>query len=162
MTTFQLDQCLDSKRFAHDCAAEGLCHTLRLPPALRNAADPVLLAALMTGSHPQVTFDRALPEEHSQFIPESHPGILIVCNYPAPQTMTVRIAQRLLTRFKRAVPNWHEVVWRNSIVELTSVGVEVWHVADKQLVHDGYYSLDTPDWPTSLFTLLTQNAQRQP
>ena len=46
MTTFQLDQCLDSKRFAHDCTAEGLCHTLRLPPSLRNAADPELLAAV--------------------------------------------------------------------------------------------------------------------
>ena len=162
MTTFQLDQCLDSKRFAHDCVAEGLCRTLRLPSSLRNAADPDLLAALMTGSHPLVTFDRALPEEHSQFIPESHPGILIVSNSPAPQTMTVCIAQRVLSRFKIAVPNWHEAVWQNSIVELTSVSVEVWHVADKQLVHDGYYAFDTPDWPTLLFTVLTQNAQRQP
>ena len=34
MTTFPLDQCLDSKRFAHDCDDEGLCHTLRLPPTL--------------------------------------------------------------------------------------------------------------------------------
>ena len=123
---------------------------------------PRHVGALMTGSHPLVTFDRALPEEHSQFIPESHPGILIVSNYPAPQTMTVRIAQRVLSRFKIALPNWHKAVWQNSIVELTSVGVEVWHVADKQLVHDGYYSFDTSEWPTLLFTLLTQNAQRQP
>ncbi len=102
MTTFQLDQCLDSKRFAHDCAAEGLCGTLRLPPSLRNAADPDLLTALMTGSHPLVTFDRALPKEHTSFISESHPGILIISNYPAPQTMTIRIAQRVLSLVSRS------------------------------------------------------------
>ena len=162
MTTFQLDQCLDSKRFAHDCAVEGLCHTRRLPPSLRNVADPELLAALMTGSHPLVTFDRALPKQHTRFIPESHPGILIASNYPAPQTMTVRIAQRVLSRFKIAAPSWHEAVWKNSIVELTSVGVEVWHVTTKELVSDGYCSFEMPDWPAKLIALLTQNAQRQP
>ena len=47
MTAFQLDQCLDSKRFARDCAAQALCHTARLPPSLRNADDPELLRALM-------------------------------------------------------------------------------------------------------------------
>lgn len=162
MTTFQLDQCFDCKRFARECAAEGLCHTLRIPASLRNTADPEMLSAVMTNANPLVTFDRELPHEHTPFIPESHPRILIVSNYPAPQTMTVRIAQRVLNRFKTAVPSWHEAVWRNSIVELTSVGVEVWHVADEKLVHDGFHSFDTPDWPTSLFMLLTQNAQRRP
>ena len=162
MTTFQLDQCLDSKRFAQECAADGVCGTLRLPPSLRNAADPELLTALMASSHPLVTFDRSLPHEHTRFIPESHPGILIVSNFPAPQTMTIRIAQRVLSRFKREAPNWHEAVWRNSIVELTSLGVELSHVADNRLVPDGYYSFDTLNWSTSFFAVLTQNARRQP
>jgi hypothetical protein len=42
MITFQLDQCLNSRRFARDCAAESLCKTLRLPPMLVDVKDPLL------------------------------------------------------------------------------------------------------------------------
>ena len=160
MTTFQLDQCLDSKRFARDCADEGRCRTLRLPPSLRNAEDPELLTALMTGFNPLVTFDRELPHEHAQFIPASHPGIVIVSNDPSPQTMTVRIAQRVLARFKAALPDWHESIWKNSVVEITSDAIEVWHVEGTRLIPDGYFAFDHTDWPTVLRTLLDRNAQR--
>ena len=82
MIAFQLDQCLDSKRFARDCAVEGLCQLLRLPPALRDVDDPELLPPLMVGVNPLVTFDRALPHEHTSSIPEHHPGIIVSATSP--------------------------------------------------------------------------------
>lgn len=161
MTTFQLDQCFDCKRFARDCANEGLCHTLRMPTSLRNAPDPDMLSVVMARAHPLVTFDRELPDEHTPFIPDSHPGILIVTNAPSPQTMTVAVAQRVLSRFKRAVPNWHDLVWANSIVELSAIGAEVWHLSKRQLIHDGYFSLDLPDWSSLFLSVLNRNANPQ-
>ena len=161
MIVFQLDQCVDSKRFARDCTSEGLCQTLRLSSSLRNAEDPELLSSLMAGTHPLVTFDRALPHDHTAYIPDLHPGILVVSNFPAPQTMTIRIAQQTLGRFKTAFPIWHQAGWNNSVVETTSLAVDVWHVEQRQLVHDAYLSFDTLDWQTPLQTVLRQNSTRK-
>jgi hypothetical protein len=159
MTTFQLDQCLDSKRFARDCAAEGLCQTARLPPALRDADDPEILRALMGAPCPLVTFDRALPHDHAASIPSQHPGIIVISNYPAPQTMTVRIAQRILGRLKAAFPPWHRVAWTNSVVEVTTIGIEVWHVDGRRLARDIYLAFDSADWQSQLTRVLEQNAR---
>jgi hypothetical protein len=138
MTTFQLDQCLDSKRFARDCAAEGRCRTLRLPRSLHDVEDPVLLQTLMAAPNPLVIFDRALPHDYSAFLPDRHPGLLVIRNYPAPQTMTVRIAQQVLQRFKTAFPEWDQVSWSASVAEITTLGVEVWHVEQARLIRDDY------------------------
>ena len=159
MTAFQLDQCLDSKRFARECAAEGFCQTLRLPPALRNAEDAQLLTVLMADPNPLLTFDRTLPDEHTSSIPDQHPGIIVVTNFPAPQTLTIQIAQRVLNRFKTFFPAWHQVSWRNSIVELTTIGIEVRHVANGRLVKDVYFSFDEADWAARLLTTLQRNSQ---
>lgn len=103
MIAFQLDQCLDSKRFAKECHAEGLCQVQRFPSVLRNAEDPELLMTLMVQAIPLVTFDRALAHEHARFIPDNNPGIIVISNYPSPQTLTVSIAQKVLRRL--AFPN---------------------------------------------------------
>src|SRR5947207_963194 len=158
MTTFQLDQCLDSKRFARDCSAEGVCQVQRLPPGLRGKEDPELLTAVMVAAHPLVTFDRVLARDHTPFIPESKPGIIGISNYPAPQTMTVAIAQKVLRKFKSAFPDWHRASWRNSIVEITLAGIEVGHVAGGKLMRDAYFTFDAPEWQRPLADLLDENS----
>ena len=112
----------------------------------------------MAAENPLITFDRALPHDHTASIPQRHPGILIVSNYPEPQTMTVKIAQRVLSRFKNSFPKWHEVEWSNSVAELTTIGVEVWHVVGSQLARDEYLAFDTPDWVDKLIHVVLQNA----
>lgn len=158
MITFQLDQCLDSKRFARDCAAEGLCRTQRLPPLLRGAKDPELLLALMAGANPLVTFDRALAHDHASSIPGEHPGIIVISNFPAHQT--IRIAQRVLSRFKTIFSDWHQVPWANSVVELTTIGVEVWQVTRGRLVRNVYLPFDSVDWQMRLSSVFQRNSQR--
>lgn len=159
MTSFQLDQCLDSKRFVRGCAVEGLCRVLRLPSDLRDAEDPELLQSLMATENPLLTFDRTLPHDHTSAIPKTHPGILVVSNFPERQTMTIRIAQRVLKRFKDSFVKWHEVDWGNSVVEITTIGVEVWHVVGSRLVGDEYLEFDLPNWTEKLLTIIEQNAE---
>ena len=160
MIVFQLDQCLDSKRFVRECSTEGLCQVQRLPPALRNEPDAALLTVLMGTKNPILTFDRELPQDHATFIPDENPGIIVLSNFPSPQTMTVRIAQRLLQGFKSAFPDWHQVAWRNSVVEITSIGVEVWHVSRGALVRNGYQGFDNSGWQERLKAVLAENSRR--
>lgn len=158
MIAFQLDQCLDSKRFARTCAAEGQCQTIRLPPSLRDADDPALLGGLMAQPNPLITFDRALPHDHTASIPDRNPGIIVVSNFPEPQTMTIRIAQRVLRQFKSAFPQWPAISWSNSIVEITTIGVEAWHVEQGRLARDGYFAFDAGDWQDGLRQTLIKNS----
>jgi hypothetical protein len=113
----------------------------------------------MVAPSPLVTFDRALPHEHTASIPALHPGIIVISNYPAPQTMTVRIAQRILARFKVALPEWHSVAWTNSVVEVTSIGVELWHIDGPRLVQDTYLAFDSADWQNRLMSALQRNSR---
>lgn len=161
MKSFQLDQCFGSKRFVRQCDSEGLCQVLRLPAELRDAEDPQLLAFLGTSHHPLLTFDRTLAHDHTSAIPHCHPGILIVSNYPEPQTMTIRIAQRILGHFKLSFDRWHDIHWSNSIVELSTIGIEVWHVAGAELIRDAYLSFDSSDWMDKLAQAIELNAGRE-
>ena len=160
MIAFQLDQCLDSKRFAKECHAEGLCQVQRFPSVLRNAEDPELLMTLMVQAIPLVTFDRALAHEHARFIPDNNPGIIVISNYPSPQTLTVSIAQKVLRRFKAGFPEWHQVAWRNSVVEITDIGVQVWYVQSGKLVRNEYLAFDAPGWQERLRAVLVENSHR--
>ena len=119
MIAFPLDQCLDSKRFAMECRAEGLCQVLRFPSVLRNTEDPELL-----------------------------------------RTLTVSIAQKVLRRFKAGFAEWHRVAWRNSVVEVTSIGVQVWHVESGKLVRNEYLAFDPPGWQERLIAALEENSRR--
>ena len=42
----------------------------------------------------------------------------------------------------------------NSIVEITSESVEVWHIEKAQLVHDVFSAFTEPGWTEALFTVL--------
>ena len=74
--------------------------------------------------------------------------------------VAVRIAQRVLARFKAAFPQWHLVAWTNSVVEITTIGVEVWPAQGNRLVRDTYLAFDSDDWQTRRMSALEQNARR--
>jgi len=73
--------------------------------------------------------------------------------------LTVRIAQRILSRFKAAFPEWHLAAWTNSVVEVTTIGVEVWHVDGHRLVRDTYLGFDSADWQNRLTSVLKRNSR---
>ena len=76
MSTFQLDQNIDDLAVVKACNAEGHGVALRLPPSLKDALDPELLAVVMAGGCPLVTLDRRLACDHAAHIPDQNPGIV--------------------------------------------------------------------------------------
>jgi hypothetical protein len=74
--------------------------------------------------------------------------------------VAVRIAQRVLARFKAAFPQRHLVAWTNSVVEITTIGVQVWPAQGNRLVRDTYLAFNSDDWQTRRTSALEQNARR--
>ena len=70
-------------------------------------------------------------------MPEIHPGVVIIHNgFGNPQTITMKIIQKILAKFKERFPDWYQVDLRNSIVELTPDTVELQHIEAWQLIPD--------------------------
>ncbi len=123
---------------------------------------------------PMITIDRALPNQHSDCIPEQNPGIVVIAysryidrSREALKTMTTRAASRILRQFKQRVPEWHKLEVRNSIVEITNKGIEIWHVEGSRLKFDTYLDYESADYESdedlqrALLHALQQNLLRQ-
>ena len=162
MTTFQLDQCCNDKKLARDCSNEGLVSCWCFPKKLMNATDPEVLIELLKTSNPLLTFDHRMAEDHTEFIPERHPGLVVISNGRGgnPQTMTSTIARKILRKFKGLFQDWHITSVNNSIVVLFPPGVEVLHVEDGRLISDGYVEYDLEEWATQFSIALSTNSQR--
>jgi hypothetical protein len=161
MMTFQFDQCLNDKKLARDCTAQGLATAWCFPRRLMNEEDPVVLSDLLAKPNPLVTLDLRMARDHSASIPEANPGMVVIGNgRENPRTMTSSAARKILARFKNQFPDWHRTTFNNSIVEISPAGVEIWHVDKGQLVHDGYISVDDSDWITRFKQLIQLNAER--
>src|SRR5271154_1612318 len=100
MNTFQLDECLNDKRFQADCEAGGLAKVYRYPRALRGQEDSVVLSTLLRRPNPLLTKDRDMPDQHVSSIPETHPGLVVIANAPdVPQTITMPGVRKILADF---------------------------------------------------------------
>ena len=96
MITFQLDECVNSKKLVQRCDEEGLCKVYRFPSFMRGAGikDPEVFDSLLPKGKPLLTTDNALLDEHLDSIPEKHPGIIIVSNSASVlQTLTIKRVQ---------------------------------------------------------------------
>jgi hypothetical protein len=161
MTTFQLDECLNSKKLVLGCAQEGLCQVFRFPSDMKGLKDPEMLNQLLPKGNPLITTDFALLDEHLNSIPEYHPGIILIANSESvPQTLTIKKVQTILRKFKTKFSQWHQVFWQNSIVCITQDSVNVLHIEAGYLKEDGYLTYQSIDWEKTLEDLLYQNAKR--
>ncbi len=132
MTILQLDENISSARLLGLCSREGLATVQEFPTKWRcGIKDPELLMRLAQLDFALVTNDRKLPREHSRFIADRHPGIITVglsrqsTKISPPSRTTI---MEIMANFKKQYMAWHKVTWRNSIVEITEVGVSVSHV----------------------------------
>ncbi len=163
MITFQLDECLNSKKFVLGCAQEGLCKVFRFPSDMKGLKDPEMLNQLLPRKLPLVTTDFALLDEHLNSIPEYHPGIILIANSEnVPQTLTIKKVQAILRKFKTKFSQWYQVSWQNSIVCITQDSVNVLHIEDSHLKNDGYFTYQSLDWDKILEDILCQNTKRLP
>lgn len=162
MTTFQLDECLNSKKLVQGCTQEGLCNVFRFPSDMKGLKDPEMLTQLLPKGNPLVTTDIALLDEHLDSIPKYHPGIIIIANSESvPQTLTIKKVQAILRKLKTKWSQWYQVSWQNSIVCLTQDSVKILHLEDNHLKEDGYFTYQAPDWEENiLLQVLYRNANR--
>ena len=160
MTTFQLDECQNDKRFQEDCEAAELAKVYRYPRTLRGQDDSVVLNSLLQRPNPLLTKDRDMPDQHVSSIPETHPGLVVIANAPdVPQTITMPGVRKILAQFKKEFPEWHQVPLRNSVViELTQIGVEVRHLESGRLIRNDYLSFDKTGWKEQLLEILNRNS----
>ena len=162
MLAYQVDQCARWKTFVKTCNDQGLVRVWGFPRKLEDEDDPVVLEHVLPSGRTLITTDRAIHLDNLAHIPQKHSGILILALASPTKTMTMVGAQRLLATFKAAVPHWHQMRLRNSIVELTDSSVEVWTVGDLGLRQVVFLTFDAPNWRTELGRVLDENARSDP
>jgi hypothetical protein len=158
MTAYQLDQCLNSKRFADSCARQGLAEINRFPRRLLHRKDPDVLGVILPSNHALLTIDRRMHFEHAASIPDQHSGILIIAR-SVQRTLGISDVARILTKFKSAFPNWHAVSIRNSIVEITETSVQVWISQSRTIKSISFVTFDQDGWQEVLAGVLRENSQ---
>lgn len=162
MLAYQVDQCATWTTFVKACNDQGLVQVWGFPRKLKDEDDPVVLAHVLPSGRTLITTDRAIHHDNLAHIPRKHAGILIVALASPTRTMTMAGARRVLANFKTAVPHWHRISLRNSIVELTDRSVQVWTVREFGLQQLAFLPFDAPDWQNQLRRVLDDNARNNP
>ena len=179
MPNFQLDECLNDADFARLCVNEAEAKKISginvnlLPDSLHGEDDDIVLAQLMKRDGTLLTKDRKIASEHSNAIPNSNPGIVIIANAPGSvRTMSVKQVEKILSEFKSNYTEWHALSFKNSIIEISQIGIEIWHVSDGKLIHDRFVAFSEQTdyigkekdvgkkWDELLVVALTENTNR--
>ena len=77
---FQFDQCLNDKKLAREVQRQGLAEAWCDPRRLMDEEDPVVLSDLLAKPNPLVTLDLRMARDHSNYIPEESPGMVVISN----------------------------------------------------------------------------------
>jgi hypothetical protein len=160
MTTFQFDECSTYLEYISKCnkAPVGATEAKRHERKHRGLPDPDVLAIHMKGNSVFITFDGRMVDEHGTHIPTLNPGIIIIGHSPAYSfTMTHVFACKILEDFKVNFPEWHTISWRNSIVKMTEVSIEIGYNTTSGFVSQFYEFFKESGWQDSLKSFLTQN-----
>jgi hypothetical protein len=72
--------------------------------------------------------------------------------------ITTRSGPKILAGFKSALPDWHEIPWDNSVLELTPTLVFVYHTWNDVLVRTAILDRNEGDWPAEVRRNLEQNS----
>jgi len=127
VTTFQLDESFDMKKFAERCSTEGRCKMERFPPSLRGKKDFEWFPILLAHDAPILTtdFQIALHPDNRQAIPARNSGIIVIKPKIAESGFGSKRAIPLIDKFKLAFPEWSNLNWSDAYVEITDVDVYV-------------------------------------
>ena len=162
MKIVQLDQEIDARHLVRACENEGKVTAYRLPTELKNKEDPDVLGALIPKGNPILSADWDFAHDWPAFIPNLHPGILIVGQDDDDPYFDTHVGQRIVFDFKQSFPLWNVLAWDNSIVHIQPSYVTVWHCEDHRLVRDEMISRADDDWQERLEAHLAANARRTP
>lgn len=151
MRTFQLDECTNSKKLRRQCKQQGVVDVRSFPVELKNKSvkDPQVLQWLAGLDTPLVTTDAHLKTEHTSDMPDSHPGIVVLCS-AGRSTLTLRDKQALLSAFKSNLTGWDQIDVSNLIVEIWKrhdYDVCVTQIRSGEIVSEVCMGYNDADWP---------------
>jgi len=159
MTVFQLDECCSAKKHRTACNKEGLSKVNKFPSGHRSLKDPQMLEIYMKKTSVFVTTDSRLKDQHTDCIPNEHPGILIVAQSNTNfGTLTVDRAFNIIAGFKKSFPDWYNVVWRNSIVKITDECIEAGRKVGDEIKIEFFRELRLVGWQDEFKLYLSTNA----
>ncbi len=156
MSTFQVDQCLNSREFVEACNRQGLVEVWRFPRRLQDKKDPEVLAEILPSGRTLLTADREIHWNHAAHIPQGHSGIIIIAGASPWHSITKRDVMRILAMLKDRLASWHEISLRDLIVEVTDSSVEAWRVVHGAVMRVAFVQFAQPDWQAVLLAVLKQ------
>ncbi len=161
MRIVQLDQEINARHMVDACEREGKVKAYRLPASLKDEGDDVVLATLLPKGNPILSGDWDFAHDWPAFIPDLHPGIVIVGQDDDDPYFDTHVGQKIVADFKREFPTWNTASWENSIVQIQPTHITVWHCDSHSLVQDGdMLDRTSAGWQDQLGALLAANAAR--
>ena len=151
MRTFQLDECTNSKRLQRKCKNQGVVNVRRFPKSQRGKGvkDPQVLQWLAELTTPLITSDAKLKRDHAADVPDSHPGIIVLCSADKP-TIRLRDKEALLAKLKKNLADWERIDISNVFVEIWMAyeyDVCVTRIRSGKTVFEEWMRYSDPDWP---------------
>ena len=163
MKTFQLDECINSKRLAAACNAAHKCNTHRFPKKMKGKGiqDPVVLKEFFSAGKAIVTNDAAMLCDHVVDIPELHPGLLFVVFSPeCKHELSDEASAGILNSLKQRVPTWNQIPCDNSVIVITEKDIEILHKRGERLDRDLYAEYGDEEIAGLVTNALIRNAKR--
>ena len=158
MTTFQLDESFDMRKFAERCSVEGRCKMERFPPSLRGKKDFEWFPILLANDAPILTTDFriALLPDNRQAIPARNSGIIVIKPKIPESGFGSKRAIPLIDKFKLAFPEWSNLNWANAYVEITDVDMYVRSFVDQHQISGETVSYDNVNFTVRLTTAVAE------
>ena len=159
MNIIQLDEECDAKHLAEACADEGKVQAWRFPRNLKGAPDSEVFDVLLPKQNPILTLDQGFARDHSKYIPELHPGILVLgYDDNSVRNMSTHAAQNMLARLKTEIPGWDDLDMSNSIVTVKESTIEISRCESFEITVDEFLRREIPGWQESLLRRLASNS----
>ena len=157
--TYQLDECASDPDLVRECSKDGLIWVRKIPSGLRGKSDEIVVEYCQQKAFPLLTADWQLPENEAASLSRSHPGVIVVRS-DSRGIMNTPFILSVLGLLKSRIENWHRLVLRNSIIELSSHGAIMQRAENSQLVDREYLDFSNPDWPDSFTSIVQANCSR--
>jgi hypothetical protein len=116
------------------CNAGGESIVHRYPRELRGRKDHEMMPVILTGDRTLLTTDRKMVEDHTDCIPDSNPGVVLVKTINSKRPLTSATVSRIIDNFKSRFPSWASTDLRNTYLEMDETGVYI------SRLHKEYFS----------------------
>jgi hypothetical protein len=158
MKSVQLDKNSGAKSFCKRCNEQGLVRCYLLPENVRDKDDADVARFAIQHENLTLTFDRTFCVSAAAELAGRNPGLLLLReDDDSIRQMNTKTAPTVLRHFKQAFPDWYQVPWKNSFVELTPTRIHVYRTLTHPPVEVGCLERNQDGWQTMLRQLLEDN-----